>query len=120
MLHEDGLITGILMWDLSAAFDTIDSKIMCDKLKLYWKALKRDKKDNSFKASMPIINTNERITRSQTNGTLTIEGHSQLTQNNFINDSKIVWNHCPDEITKNSCIHPPKKLIKKFVKTLPM
>ena len=52
--------------------------------------------------------------------TLTIEGHSQLTRNNFINDSKIVWNHCPDEITKNSCIHPPKKLIKKFVKTLPM
>ena len=33
--NEDGLITGILMWDLSAAFDTIDSKIMCDKLKLY-------------------------------------------------------------------------------------
>ena len=27
--------TGILMWDLSAAFDCLDIKIMCEKLKLY-------------------------------------------------------------------------------------
>ena len=26
--------TGILMWDLSAAFDCLDIKIMCEKLKL--------------------------------------------------------------------------------------
>ena len=27
--------TGVLLWDLSAAFDTLDSGINCDKLKLY-------------------------------------------------------------------------------------
>ena len=27
--------TGILMWDLCAAFDCLDIKIMCDKLMLY-------------------------------------------------------------------------------------
>ena len=32
---EDGLITGILIWDLSAAFDTVDTKLLCLKLGLY-------------------------------------------------------------------------------------
>ena len=32
---EDKYMTGILLWDLSAAFDTLDPKIMCDKLNLY-------------------------------------------------------------------------------------
>ena len=29
------MTTGILLWDLSAAFDTIDPGLMCEKLKLY-------------------------------------------------------------------------------------
>ena len=29
---EDGLKTGILIWDLSAAYDTIDNDLLCDKL----------------------------------------------------------------------------------------
>ena len=33
--NEEGDITGIVMWDLSASFDTIDASIMCGKLKLY-------------------------------------------------------------------------------------
>ena len=32
---EDGLVTGILVWDLSAAFDTVDTELLCLKLKLY-------------------------------------------------------------------------------------
>ena len=32
---EDGLITGILIWDLSAAFDTVDTELLCLKLGLY-------------------------------------------------------------------------------------
>ena len=27
--------TGVLLWDLTAAFDTLDSDILCSKLKLY-------------------------------------------------------------------------------------
>ena len=30
---EEGLITGILIWDLSAAFDTLDPGLLCEKLK---------------------------------------------------------------------------------------
>ena len=32
---EDGLITGILFWDLTAAFDTVDTELLCLKLGLY-------------------------------------------------------------------------------------
>ena len=32
---EDGLITGILIWDLSAAYDTINTELLCKKLQLY-------------------------------------------------------------------------------------
>ena len=32
---EEGLITGILVWDLSAAYDTINTDLLCAKLKLY-------------------------------------------------------------------------------------
>ena len=53
-------------------------------------------------------------------GLLIINGHTVGTINNFINDGKKVWNHCPDEITQSKAIHPPKSLIKKFVKTLPL
>ena len=29
---EDGFMTGILVWDLSAAFDTLDPDLLCEKL----------------------------------------------------------------------------------------
>ena len=32
---EEGLKTGLLIWDLSAAFDTLDINILCAKLELY-------------------------------------------------------------------------------------
>ena len=32
---EDGKTTGVLVWDLSAAFDTLDSNLLCEKLKIY-------------------------------------------------------------------------------------
>ena len=33
--NEDGLITGVLIWDLSAAFDTVNTDLLCEKLKIY-------------------------------------------------------------------------------------
>ena len=32
---KDGPITGILIWDLSAPFDTVDTELLCLKLGLY-------------------------------------------------------------------------------------
>ena len=32
---EDGLRTGILIWDLSAAFDTLSTELLCQKQKNY-------------------------------------------------------------------------------------
>ena len=32
---EDKFMSGILLWDLSAAFDTLDPCILCEKLRLY-------------------------------------------------------------------------------------
>jgi hypothetical protein len=32
---EEGLITGVLIWDLSAAFDTVNTELLCEKLKIY-------------------------------------------------------------------------------------
>ena len=33
--YEDGLSTGVLLWDLSSAFDTIDVHLLCEKLSIY-------------------------------------------------------------------------------------
>ena len=32
---EQNLVTGVLLWDLSAAFDTLDCKGVCEKFKLF-------------------------------------------------------------------------------------
>ena len=32
---EEGLMTGLLVWDLSAAFDTLDIDLLCQKLAIY-------------------------------------------------------------------------------------
>ena len=32
---EDGKITGVLLWDLSAAFDCLDIDLLCQKLEIY-------------------------------------------------------------------------------------
>ena len=85
-----------------------------------WKAINKDNKDNSFKASLPNNNQEERVSRSKTNGLLNISGSSNGARNSFINDSKMVWNNCPVEITKYKALHPPKSLIKKFLSSLPL
>ena len=32
---EEMKMTGVLLWDLSAAFDTLDTNLFCEKLRLY-------------------------------------------------------------------------------------
>ena len=32
---EEGLVTGVLLWDLSAAFDTLDPDLLTKKLEIY-------------------------------------------------------------------------------------
>ena len=73
-----------------------------------------------YQKSVPQINEEERQLRSKSKGLLTITGHTTVTRNSFINDGKILWNQCPEEIMQSKTLHPPKTLIKKFVKTLPL
>ena len=35
MLTEQKQVTGVLLWDLSAAFDTLDCEVLCEKLKIF-------------------------------------------------------------------------------------
>ena len=35
MKNEENKVTGIMLWDLSAAFDMLDKDILCKKLALY-------------------------------------------------------------------------------------
>ena len=65
------------------------------KITEFWKAINKDNKDNSFKASLPNNNQEERVSRSKTNGLLNISGSSNGARNSFINDTKMVWNNCP-------------------------
>ena len=60
---EKGLVSGILLWDLSAALDTLDCKKMCDKMELYTAPAvtkecttlhKSKKATNTFVKTLPI------------------------------------------------------------------
>ena len=46
--REDRKITGVLFWDLSAAFDTLNSNLLIQKLRLYGCDTKMCKRFNSF------------------------------------------------------------------------
>ena len=37
---ENKDVTGILLWDLSTAFDTLDVDLLCSKLRISWKIFK--------------------------------------------------------------------------------
>ena len=64
------------------------------------------------------VTENERTTRSITNGMMEIEGHSTLSRNTFIEDSKQLWNIAPEVIKKSKTL--AKKEIKKFCTSLPI
>ena len=85
-----------------------------------WKALHCDSKQNAYKNSIPKINPEERALRSHSKGILQIKGHSNEARNSFLNDSKYVWNELPEAITSHHALHPPKLIIKTFVKSLPL
>ena len=54
------------------------------------------------------------------NGDLKEFGKSNIVQSTFISDASRVWNICPAEIKNSVTIWKAKKLIKSFVKTLPI
>ena len=66
------------------------------------------------------VTENERATRSITNGMMEIEGHSILSWNTFIEDSKQLWNIAPEVIKKSKTLYTAKKEIKKFCTSLPI
>ena len=61
MNKENGQKTGILIWDLSAAFDTLDINLLCSKLEIYGFSQQSAKWFNSF-----LTNRSQRVKIGQT------------------------------------------------------
>ena len=59
-------------------------------------------------------------TRAATRGDLVLQGKNELCTTSFIQDSARNWNNAPTDIKNCNSIYTAKKLIKKFVHTLPL
>ena len=90
---EKDLITGILLWDLSAAFDTLSAKIMCSKPSY---PLNIEKMKHSSET---------RITRSVTSENLREPKSKQI----LIGDATRLWNKAPNSIKQSKSIGNAKK-----------
>ena len=72
-----------------------------------WKSV--NTKNNPLHFKLKTVTENERTTRSITNGMMEIEGHSILSRNTFIEDSKQLWNIAPEVIKKSKTLYTAKK-----------
>ena len=89
------------------------------KLTEVWKALHFQ--NNPLNITLPIMDPNERNSRSISNGRLKMcNGKSLSSQATFLNDAKRVWNSAPQQIRECNSIYSVKKEIKSFVSTLPL
>ena len=59
-------------------------------------------------------------TRSILKGDLKEFGKSDIVHSTFLSDASQIWNACPIEIKNCSSLWSAKKLIRKFVETLPI
>ena len=60
------------------------------------------------------------LTRSVVNGDLREFGKTTLVQSTFLSDASHVWNNCPVELKSCDTLWKAKKVIRKFVCTLPV
>ena len=88
------------------------------KLTETWKLM--NNKKSSLKNLVIKSFDSERVMRSVSKGELIEEGSSILSKNTFQNDSARLWNKSTNNIKESESIYSAKKLIKVFVKTLPI
>ena len=108
---DEKLTTGVLLWDLTAAFDTLDSGILCNKLNISNYPLKVDRQT---------INQQGTSTRAGTSGRLIESGKSCLSQKTCINDAIRIWNQLPSVATDCKTLSQLKNTTKTYIKTLPI
>ena len=82
------------------------------KLTEAWKALNKE--------NFRVINIENQISRSMTNGRLVEIAVSNGLQCTFIHDSKKIWNNAPSQLKTCSSLYLVKKGDNFFVKTLPL
>ena len=83
-----------------------------------WKAVHKD--NYPIEVNKYIIGATERLSRAKTSEKLLMSGHSELVKSTFKNDAIILWNNCPDSITKCTSLFSAKKAIKCYTKCLPI
>ena len=88
------------------------------KLTELWKANKI--KDCPLKITRPLSENPMRTHSTRNDNLLEIKGKSDIVWSTFINDGIRLWNTAPLELKNCANIYPAKKLIKSFVKTLPV
>ena len=88
------------------------------KLLDFWKALNFE--NNPLKIEKDKKLNDERVLRSDTNGTLCASGITVIAKSSFINDGKNIWNKAPAALKLYKSLYSVKTEIKKFVKLLPL
>ena len=106
--YRQGEVTGILLWDLSAAFDCLDSNILCDKLIEY------GVKDMSVKWFRSFLNARTQTVRIDVDIGCYIQNSTSKTY------AARIWNQATENIKTCTSLYTVKKYIKLNVKNLPI
>ena len=118
---ENGLKTGLLIWDLSAAFDTLDIQLLCEKLKLYGFSEETIK---WFKSFLTGRTQRVRIGQSLSEAAILLSGVPQggikCAQESFTIDTARLWNRAPLAITNATSLQTAKNCIKRHCKEMPI
>ena len=88
------------------------------KLAEVWKSL--NIQNYPLKVKRKEASDNMVLTRAVKNGFLVESGKKELTQNTCISDAIKLWNNAPREVQEANSLLSAKRLIKSFVKTLPI
>ena len=83
-----------------------------------WKATRSD--NYPLRITKPLRENPLRLHSTRNDNLLEIKGKSEIVFGTFINDGTRLWNSAPADIKNCASIYSVKRLIKKFVETLPV
>ena len=88
------------------------------KLTELWKATKSN--ECPLKITRPLCENHMRMHSTRNDNLLETKGKSEVVWSTFLNDGIRLWNNAPLDLKNSTSIYSAKKLIKSFVKTLPI